>query len=602
MILLSDYLEEAPSVLLQRMYRRFQSSPGLVSNAQVRQDVYAWANNLDRLQQVLAELRPDELLWLKRLYLDPHSHWNLEKMTRLVPAADRFRVMPWLDRLSWDFFVARLRQGELRWAPFRELMPLVLSYGESPIALAADRFQSFGEYFSLHSLRLMAWAKLTKLKVNQSGELNQKSSKSLLDTFWTKAEWSAGFAEFEVQFILKLMDFGGYLSMTQGLLYPKSNFEKDLEGSSLWLGNLVHLWLQYRGISKLWLKEVLQWLETPISASVLCDYFGAKILPTSAVHVESLPEILREMLCLGLLSVDKSQARIEFIRSSAQAITLLDHLQNRQAVGVFSTPNFELHLPCMNIQWGHYLLECLSQLDKENVMLKYTLRKENFFAGMSQEFSQDQVKQWSQGLALSPSVQVALDQWLGQTTGIGCEDALWLSIPDRELREKILQFTQLRDLCLGVDPDAGLVVSPLRFKELQVLLETFGMQIRQNKIEATDLVDRKIHGYSNSSQPLEYDFQHHEPKDAVELQLSDSFVFGRHTRELDFGQKLRVFEYAILNDQAVELFDSEGVVDQVFLPVRIHRQTNPIRVEGFAGGADQMSMLEVSEIFSLRLI
>lgn len=602
MILISDYLDKAPSVLLQRIFQRFRQGTGLINNSQVRQEVYHWSIDPSRIEQALAQLDEQELLWLKRFYLDPHGHWNLEKISRLLPASERYRLVPWLDQMSWDFFLARIRQGELRWAPMRELMTAVLEFNQPKCEVDESSFQEMGSYFALHSLRLMAWARLAKLKINLSGDLNQKSLKSLVDSFWSKTEMSNGFAEFEVQFALELMEYGGFLAQADGNLFVKSNFETEIEEVCDWRLRLIELWMHLRGISKNWLGDVMSWLQKPQSAFELSLGMGVQILQKGPVHIESLAVLLREMICLGLVSISKNQSRIDFIRASSMPWLISNDIQPKPVFAAFCTPNFEMHLPCTGIHHAHYWLELLGQLDKENVMLKYNLRKENFFAALAQNLPEEPLKAWIAGLSLSPNVQSALAEWLVQTTGIKCSQVYWLDIEDSALRGRLVGQELVRSHCVGVDPEKGLAVAMGQLETLSGILSTFGMQILQNQKGELKLQDRKRSAPSALTQVMEYDYQHHEPKAAVALNLSESFVFGRHNRELDFGQRLRVLEYAILNDQAVELFDSDGDVSQVFLPVRILRQTNPIRVEGFAGGSEQMSQLDVAEIYSLRLM
>lgn len=602
MISLLEYLDKAPSSLLQKIYQRFKSGSGLVSNAQVREKVLEWAMSKERISQTLEQWTADEILWLKQLYLSGVQGWNSEKMARIVAAGDRFRVTPWLDRVAWEFLGARIRHPQLHWVGFKEISEIIMSLPQPNSTVECElEFTDYGNFFALHFYRLAAFAKLAKIKLNQSGDLNQKSRKSLADTFWSKPNLGGSAPDLELDLLLSLFECNGYLNKSDSLLGLETDFEDCALDFEEMFPSLLHHWLLTQKLESTWLHLVLGMVQSPINSLQIAQILGYKGIADELPSFEQLPKILKEMYFLGLISIARQAGKVHYIALARRGLRILNRELSSEMQGVFATPNFEVHLPCTSVGMVHFYLECMAGLEKEGPMLKYVLKKDLFYDAMKQPQNLSKISDFLSRLNLPPVVSSATSEWLLLTSSIQSHDVLWISIENADLRSKIFALPEIQSLALGIDPNRGFSVVSKYFDQVKILLSTFGLQILGSQPKPSSHKQHNTLGVSHFGE-IQFDYQHHEPREAVELQLSDSFVFGRHSRELDFGQRLRVLEYAILNDQAVELMDAKGVVYDVFLPVRILKQTNPIRVEGYVSGAESLSELEVALIPSLRLM
>ncbi len=600
MISLEHYLQSLPRPFIAQLHKRAVTTEGLVTHDRLRNEVREWYLDSERLSNTISQLDPRGIALLKRLHLSPMG-LSTDQAAKTLHANDRSAILALFDMLIWEGLAIRVKRPESRILPIQEqasfLWPLWNSQESTP------RFNAFenAPFLSLHYYRTAAYILLGKIRCTQSGELHKRDASVLSQSFSSFEIWGPDAAQEELDFCLRRLQRGTWISEFDGKKILRQGFENDLPNPSTLWKQWLDYWMSDRKWSAESLKSFLHSLDHPKQCAQILNLWNPGILGDYRCSWEDIPPILKEMWFLGLIQFEVHSGICNHIQTSSLGITYCEGSTSPWlSPARFVTPNFEIHQPLWHMDASLFALECIAGPGSGDQVLRYTLKSDGTLLALESGLSPQNLRAIAQWPETPTNITEAIQRWIHSFEVGTIQSCILIRIQDNDLLNKLKSQPTLMELG-AVFAETGLVVLPGQLALFREMLKSFGVHLppESNTRQIAAIPSNTGKG---DHTPFEFDTQLHPPKLELLESQPQKVRLGHTKKAQDFAQKLRLLECAILTEDAVELRENEQSDLQLFQPKMILRQQAPIRVAGvFVGESSLEVQFEVSQLHQVRM-
>ena len=568
------FLKNAPKSLIHQIFQGLNTEKsGLMSNSKILSTVSDKLKSKDAFLERWALLNDSEKKILTNIYFAGSNGLSLGDLTYCVSPAEQFLLKHTLIQLCYDLFIYRSEEEKNHYFGFEDYRNWVLESISFQPVTAPGNPKSYQGRLDLHLFSVSSFLIKSDIPVSQNGEVNkrffnQMQSRLKVDHPLTDDVDSR---EEELNQLILFLSQKKLLNKSGNILSLDLDLFNQLIGDrsqqpSQWVVNDI---LKFDELN---LSSLSAILADSVEITEFVQFFSAftKTQSQKFEHWHQLPKWVKLLWWSGLINFNISENNIIGVSATKELAA--------NEMPIYFLPNFEVHVPLNSNAQTSLLMEFAAEIIREDQLSTYKISAESIHKLLNAHFPTQLLKELLVNHALPPNVKEALDQWIFAHEGARIESALFLEVDDAETLANVSSLPQCQEWGLLKVEDKGLLVPTSKKENVLELMNTFGFYLKEPQVA------QELSPYTPPSTELEAEVPAATPNyiekkpTPLNIHIGELGKYGGGLQELEFNERLRVIEYAILTDSRLELLTTEDRVAKMVLPKDLLR-TDPISLE-----------------------
>lgn len=479
------FLDGLSKPQLKELHAKAYASKGLLNNAKIFSETYAFFGDVARFENFFQSLEPWKRLCLILIYRSENRGLELSELYLAAPSNKRDEVGPFLLESARNLYILRSRteKGTYVYFGFKDFLNSILLSPENP-PKEGTRFSNYEDMLVWHLCQMLSFVRLGKMKMNGTGNLHRRSFQICEESFTYSKTLSPDAVREEIILLLEFLSSSGWIEQRgMDLFVTEAAFEFLRHNGFRLKNELLEWWIRRRfHCDEEFFRHVLFAIRR--NASIGEAVRGLWTLdPTfrlgsaDSVSWSSLPKPLAELWLLGMVEFSATSGMISSIRISNWAEGWLSSSASPMLGAQISTlPNFEMVVSVKSAPRVLFMSACLAEVKNDEPFLRFAITKESFLGGLKTGFAKEIIDSFESWIGAPANVQEAMREWKACYYDSSFATVRLLKIDNAEVREDLGNFAQFMEMIEAAIPGYGFIIKPEFEPKIRELLKHFGLE------------------------------------------------------------------------------------------------------------------------------
>lgn len=480
------FLDGLSKPQLKELHAKAYASKGLLNNAKIFSETFAFFGDVARFEKFLQELEPWKRLCLTLIYRSENRGLEISELFLAAPANKRDDVEPFLLDAAKNLYILRSRteKGSYVYFGFKDFLNSVLLIPENPPAEGA-RFSNYEDMLEWHLCQMLSFVRLGKMKMNGTGNLHRRSFQICEEAFTYSKTLSPDASREEIVLLLEFLSASGWIEQRGLDLFVTDTAFEFLKHNGFRLKNeLLEWWIRRRFHGD---EEFFRHILFSIRRNASIHEAVRGLWPldpafrlsqsTDPVSWSALPKPLAELWLLGMVEFSASAGGISAVKTSAWAEGwLASSAAPMLGAQISALPNFEMVVSVKSAPRVLFMSACLAEVKNDEPYLRFSITKESFLGGLKTGFSKETIDSFEGWIGAPANVQEAMREWKSCYYDSSFATVRLLKIDNAEVREALVNFAQFMEMIEAAIPEYGFIIKPEFESKIRELLKHFGLE------------------------------------------------------------------------------------------------------------------------------